>query len=96
MKGYELIILANGVLFLILGALVLLNGVVLEKQGLRCSSGNQTVCDRDLGIGQATKEVAPWISAAGVLLLGLGTGLILHRRWYRPPKAEPDQGPAYP
>jgi hypothetical protein len=96
MKGYELIILANGILFLVLGVFVLFNGVVLEKQGLRCSSGNQTVCDRDLDIGHATKQVAPWISAVGVLLLGLGSSLVLHRRWFRPGMAEPDQGPTYP
>lgn len=92
MKGYELIVLANGVLLLVVGLLVLLDGLTIQGHGADCIDGNRTRCDRQLEIGHVTRLVAPYLFGAGALLLGLGTSLVLYRRSYRPPTDDPGPG----
>jgi hypothetical protein len=96
MKGYEMIVLVNGLLFLAVGGLALANGVFIRHQGSECASDNRTQCDRQVAVGETTVRVAPFLLAVGAGLLGLAVSLILYRRWYRPSRPEPDEGPGYP
>ena len=82
MKGYEMIVIVNGIVFLVVGLLTFLNGAVLEHQGTRCPTGNATQCQRDLTIGETTRTVAPYLFSVGIALLGTGTSLVLYRRRY--------------
>lgn len=96
MKGYVLIVLANGILFAVLGLMSLGNGLWIQNKGDACTSGNTTQCERDLSVGSTALDAAPYLMAFGAILLGLGGSLWLWHRWYRPPPPEPDEGPAYP
>lgn len=96
MKGYEMIVLVNGILFLAIGGLTFANGLFIQGKGFECATGNATRCERDLVIGGSTLSVAPYLVAFGAGLLGLAASLILYRRWYRPSEPGPDEGPDYP
>lgn len=94
MKGYEMVLIVNGILFLVLGLLTLLNSFLLGEQGERCPQGNITQCERESLIASTARLVAPYLFAGGILLLG--TGLILvHRRRQRPSQPVQDEGPEY-
>ena len=96
MKGYVLVILANGILFLAVGAMALGNGLWIRGHGETCPTGNVTRCDRDRSISQTTLRVAPFLATFGALLCGVGASLWLWHRWFRPPPIDVDEGPGYP
>jgi len=91
-----MIVLVNGLLFLAIGGLSLANGVFIHRQGVTCADGNATRCERQVAVGDTTTRVSPYLLAFGAALVAVSVSLMLYRRWYRPEKPEPDEGPGYP
>lgn len=90
MKGYELIVVVNGVLLLFIGLFGFLNGAFIEQKAGACQSNDGAECARQHEIGSTVLRVASFVAPAGILLLGLGAALVYWRRSHAPP--EPAEG----
>lgn len=88
MKGYELIVFANAILFAVIGSLALLNGTLIARQADACTSGNATQCERDRTVADTTLKVSPYLFVVAVLLAAVGVGLVLWRRSRELPEAD--------
>lgn len=80
MKGYRMVLLVNGGIFLFIAVSGFLLGETLATQAERCEAGtgDRSRCDQTRDTGTTALRVAPILAAAGVLLIVLG--LVLGRK----------------
>lgn len=77
MKGYRMVLLVNGGIFLFVAVNAFLLAQVLESQADRCDADPpaRSNCDQTRDTAKTALRVAPIITGLGVLLLVLGTVL---------------------
>lgn len=78
MKGYELVLYANAVLFLGLSFFALTYGIMLTRQASLCPEPT-TTCATQAALGGRANQVAPFLGAFGTLLAGVGATFTLRR-----------------
>jgi hypothetical protein len=88
MRGYELIVVVNGILLLFIGLFGFLNGAYIERKADRCNSGDAADCARQSEIGSTVRVVSSFVAPLGILLLGAGAILSHRRRHMAPPNSE--------
>lgn len=77
MKGYRMVLLVNGGIFLFVAVNAVLLAQVLNSQADRCDreTPERGNCDQTRDTATTANRVAPFIAVVGVVLLGLGTFL---------------------
>lgn len=81
MKGYELVLYANAVIFLGFSFFALTYGIMIARQAELCPEPGP-VCDRQAFLGHRALLAAPYLGALGALLAGLAATATLWRlRW---------------
>lgn len=81
MKGYRMVLLVNGGLFLLTGLLGLVFALALQAQADRCASNDAATprtCDQTSDAATTAFRVGPALLGAGFILLALA--LVLGRR----------------
>ena len=78
MKGYELVLYANAIVFLGLSFFALTYGIMLTHQSDLCPERTAT-CERQADLGASALRVAPFLAAIGTLLAGVAATLTLRR-----------------